>query len=53
VEIYNAPNITTGVVPIFKQLRMLKRLHLQGTGITQEQLKQMNKDIPGCAITPF
>jgi len=53
IEIYNAPNITVGVVPIFKQLRMLRRLHLENTGITQDQLRQMNREIPNCSITPF
>ena len=53
IEIYNAPNLTVGVVPIFKQMRMLRRLHLENTGITQDQLRQMDKDMPTCAITPF
>ena len=53
IEIYNAPNITIGVLPIFKQLRMLARLHLENTGITPEQLRQIDHDMPSCAITPL
>jgi hypothetical protein len=53
IEIFNAPNLTIGVVPVFKQMRMLRRLHLENTGITQDQLRQMDKDMPTCAITPF
>ncbi|MCK5861303.1 MAG: hypothetical protein KAH38_02385, partial [Candidatus Hydrogenedentes bacterium] len=53
VEIYNAPNVTIGILPVFKQLRSLKRLHLENTGITSEQRRQIDTEIDKCTVSPL
>ncbi len=53
IEIRNAPNITAKSFALFKSLLALRRLHLQNTAITPEQLRQLERDLLSCAITSF
>ena len=53
IEITNAPNLTAASLPTFRNLRILRRLHLQNTSISLEQLRQLDRDLPACAVTPI
>lgn len=53
IEISNAPNITYKSLHLFRKLRALRRLHLQDTGISLEQVRELGRDLPACAVTPI
>ncbi len=53
VEILNAPNITSGCFTTFRRLLALRRLHMQNTAITIDQLRQLDRDLSSCAVTPL
>ena len=52
VYIDGAPNITSRSLPVFRELRALKRLHLANTSVTPTELAQLVRDMQSCAITP-
>lgn len=53
IEIVNAPNITSKSSLLFRNMRALRRLHLQGTGMNDQQIRQLGRDMPACAVTPM
>lgn len=53
VEIVKAPNVTAQSMFLFRNLRALRRLHLQDTALTLDQVRQLARDLPACAVTPI
>lgn len=53
IEIVNAPKITAESFGLFRKLKVLRRLHLQQTAITPIELRNLERDLPSCAITAF
>ncbi len=53
IEIVNGPNITAKSFDLFKKLKALRRLHLQQTAVTAENLRELARALPSCAITSF
>lgn len=52
VYIDGAPNITALSLPVFRELRALRRLHLANSAVSANELGQLARDMPSCAITP-
>ena len=53
VEISNAPRITAQSMFLFRNLRVLRRLHLEDTGMSMDEVRQLARDLPSCAVTPM
>jgi len=53
VEIIGAPKITAKSFDLFKKLKALRRLHVQETAITPEDLRELGRVLSSCAISSF
>ncbi|HQL95251.1 MAG TPA: hypothetical protein PL005_11265, partial [Candidatus Hydrogenedentes bacterium] len=52
IHFEGAAGVTSRSIPLFRELRALRRLHLGNTGISGTDLAQLARDLPSCAITP-
>jgi len=52
IHFEGAPGVTVRSIPLLRELRALRRLHLGNTGISGTDLAQLARDLPSCAITP-
>jgi len=51
VEIIGAPGVTAKSFPVFQKLLTLNRLHLGGCSLSPDEVAQLRKMLPNCAIT--
>ncbi|NLN93424.1 MAG: hypothetical protein GX130_08980 [Candidatus Hydrogenedens sp.] len=53
VDITNAPGVTAESLPVLRSILALRRLNLEKTGVSHEQLRQFAQDMASCSVTPI
>lgn len=51
IEIIGAPGVTAKSFPVFQKLLTLNRLHLSGCTLSADEVAQLRRLLPNCAIT--